>query len=82
MLPQLKAERQLAAIEAADVAFMSGEGRAETREKYVRVLDGETKAKPATKANLAAARITVEYVNADGTPASHGTASDGTEGDT
>lgn len=78
MLPTLTAERQLKAIEAASVPYMSKDGHRDTMRKYRRMLGGEARAEKATVGQLGAAGIQVEYVNADGTPSGDGTRQDET----
>jgi len=72
MLPRLKAERQLAAIEAASFPDMDARARREILNKYRQALD-EAGSVPATEAGLAAVGIAVEHVTADGLPVARDT---------
>jgi hypothetical protein len=82
MLPQLRAERQLDAIEAASVPHMDKAGHRDTIRRLTQQIGGEqVRARSASEA-LATAGIPIEYVTADGTPAGDGTGQDETEGHT
>lgn len=61
-MPELEAERQLAAIEAATAPHMEQGAQRETQRRYLSALGTTKKAAPATAAQLASARITVERV--------------------
>lgn len=80
MLPQLQAERQLAATKAATFPHMSQQAQRETLRDLGRLIGSDQPAEKATAANLAAIGITVEYVDAEGRPVADGTTQDGTEG--
>ena len=79
MLPELRAERQLDAIEAASVPHMDKAGHRDTIRRLTRQIGHEEKTAPATDAGLAAIAIRVEYVTAEGTPVGDGTGQDETE---
>lgn len=79
-MPQLQAERQLAAIEAASVAHMDKSGRSEVFAKYSRAVNADTKPRRPALGDLAGIGIAVEEVTAD-SPAANGTQQDTTEAD-
>lgn len=68
MLPQLRAERQLLAIEAASMPHMKPEQSGEVIRRLNAQLGTNTRAKPATAAGLAAMGIEVEFVPKEETP--------------
>lgn len=62
MLPELRAERQLAAIEAAAVPHMTAATSREVVASHARHLNRERNVAKATESDLAAIGITVEHV--------------------
>lgn len=62
MLPQLRAERQLLAIEAASVPYMKADQHSDVIRRLNDQLGTNTKPAPATDAVLQGMGITVEHV--------------------
>lgn len=78
MLPTLRAERQMVAIEASSVPHMKPEDR---RDIFRRLVGNTEPMKRATASDLASMGIEIVEVDAEGRPKGHGTSGDETEGD-
>jgi hypothetical protein len=63
MMPQLAAERQLLAIEAASVPHMNEQGRRNVFRKYFAQIGEKAKPAKATPADIAALGIRVEQLD-------------------
>lgn len=81
MLPQLQAERQLLAIEAAAMPHMKAESQQRILANLQRIGEPDQTPVKATSSDLAAMGISVEYVDAEGNPVSDGTRADETGAD-
>lgn len=71
MLPQLRAERQLLAIEAASLPYMKPEQSSDVIRRLNDQLGTNTKPAPASDAVLEGMGVQVEYVPKEVTPDEH-----------